>query len=143
MFLHWGSSENNPVSAVYGGPMVDMTRTHVWAWDARPWPDFPNRMETWADGDNYSRGHWLNGRMTMVPLAEVVSELCNVAELDTIDVAELYGAVSGYVVEAVESVRQSLQPLMLAYAFDSVPVGAHVGFSSRDGLVVADRAWGR
>ncbi|WP_299131408.1 glycoside hydrolase/phage tail family protein [uncultured Amaricoccus sp.] len=139
MFLHWGSSENNPVSAVYGGPMVDMTRAHVWAWDARPWPDFPNRMETWADGDNYSRGHWLNGRMTMVPLAEVVSELCNVAELDTIDVAELYGAVSGYVVEAVESVRQSLQPLMLAYAFDSVPVGAHVGFSSRDGLVVADR----
>ncbi len=139
MFLHWEKAENNPVSAIYDGPMVDMTRAHVWAWDARPWPDFPNRMETWSDGDNYSRGHWLNGRMTQVSLAEVVSELCLSANVDTIDVANLYGSVSGYVVEAVESARQSLQPLMLAYAFDSVPVGARVGFSSRDGIVVADR----
>ena len=50
-FAHWGDPANNPVSDVYGGRMVDMARAHVWAWDARPWPDFPDRLETWADGD--------------------------------------------------------------------------------------------
>ena len=66
VFAHWARVENNPLSPVYGGPMVDMSRAHVWAWDARPWPDFPDRLETWIDGDNYQRGHWLNGRMTLV-----------------------------------------------------------------------------
>ena len=34
-------SGEQPASDVYGGRMVDMARAHVWAWDARPWPDFP------------------------------------------------------------------------------------------------------
>ena len=65
-----------PASAVYGGRMVDMERAHVWAWDARPWPDFPNRLETWVDGGNYETGHWLNGRASIASLAEVVAEVC-------------------------------------------------------------------
>ena len=47
-FAHWGDPANNPDSDVYGGRMVDMARAHVWAWDARPWPDFPDRLETWV-----------------------------------------------------------------------------------------------
>ena len=50
MFAHWNDPANNPVSHVYGGRMVDMGRAHVWAWDARPWPDFPE-----PDGD---LGRW-------------------------------------------------------------------------------------
>ena len=50
MFAHWNDPANNPESDVYGGRMVDMARAHVWAWDARPWPDFPSRLETWIDG---------------------------------------------------------------------------------------------
>ena len=52
-------------------------RAHVWAWDARPWPDFPDRIETWVDGANYSCGHWLNGRASGASLAEVVAEICH------------------------------------------------------------------
>ena len=50
-------------SDVYAGRMVDMSRAHVWAWDARPWPDFPGPagdLGRWRR--TTSRGHWLNGR---------------------------------------------------------------------------------
>ena len=75
-FAHWQRPENNPASDRYAGRMVDMSRAHVWAWDARPWPDFPARMETWVDGANYECGHWLNGRAALVSLGEVVAEIC-------------------------------------------------------------------
>ena len=52
MFAYWNSEENNPSSDIYPGKMVDMAHAHVWAWDARPWPDFPDRRETWVDGSN-------------------------------------------------------------------------------------------
>lgn len=32
---------NNPVSAVYGGPMIDLAHCQVWTWDGRPFPEFP------------------------------------------------------------------------------------------------------
>ena len=40
----------NPVSPVYGGPMVDPGHVFVWAWDARPFPAFPDFDLVWADG---------------------------------------------------------------------------------------------
>ena len=33
---------SNPVSPVYGGRMVDPAHLHLWAWDARPYPYFPD-----------------------------------------------------------------------------------------------------
>jgi hypothetical protein len=149
MFAHWNDPANNPHSAVYGGRMVDMARAHVWAWDARPWPDFPSRLETWIDGGNYETGHWLNGRVGIASLAEVVAEICGRSGLEEIDLGRLHGGVTGYMVDAVETGRQSLQPLMLAFAFDSFAVGGALVFASRgasaateidpDGLVAAGR----
>ena len=115
MFAHWSDPANNPPSDRYSGRMVDMARAHVWAWDARPWPDFPDRLDTWTDGANHARGHWLNGRTSLAALAEVVAEICARCDLTAIDVGRLHGGVTGYAIEAVESGRQSLQPLMLAY----------------------------
>ena len=73
---YWQDPANNPVSAAYGGAMVDMSRAFVWAWDARPWPDFPNRTSAWSDGPNQARGHWVSGRTEEAALAHVVGELC-------------------------------------------------------------------
>ena len=138
VFAHWKDPAHNPVSSVYGGRMVNMDHAYVWAWDARPWPEFPNLLETWIDGDNYERGHWLNGRATLAALADVVAEISNRCGLEDIDVSRLYGALTGYSVEAVESGRQSLQPLMLAYAFDSHATDADLGFTSRGGPPTAE-----
>jgi|GEM_PF-6806102 len=35
----------------------------LWAWDARPFPYYPNRLDIWSDGDMWSRGHWINGKL--------------------------------------------------------------------------------
>ena len=50
----------------------------------------------------------------------------------------LYGGVTGYMIDAVESGRQSLQPLMLAYAFDSFAVGDALTFASRGGAAASE-----
>jgi hypothetical protein len=137
MYAHWNDPANNPASDRYSGRMVDMARAYVWAWDARPWPDFPDRLETWTDGPNHDRGHWLNGRTSVSALAEVVGEICARSGLADIEVGRLHGAVTGYPIEAVESGRQSLQPLMLGYAFDSFAVDGRLAFASRGGAAVS------
>ncbi len=53
----------NPISPVYGGRMVDPANVFVWAWDARPFPAFPDFDTVWADGGNWETGHWITGRI--------------------------------------------------------------------------------
>lgn len=130
-FEYWTDPANNPVSSIYGDRMIDMSRAHVWAWDARPWPDFPDSVDIWVDGSNYANGHWLNGRMSVATLGQVVTEICLRSGIETVDVSRLYGAVTGYLIESVESGRQSLQPLIVTHAFDSYVVGDTLCFASR------------
>ncbi|WBU57542.1 baseplate multidomain protein megatron [Paracoccus sediminicola] len=134
MTRYWGDPANNPKGA-YGGPMVDMSRAHLWCWDARPYPAFPGRTDLWSDGPAWDRGHWLNGRAGAVPLRSVVADLCHAGGLDDIDVSGLSGLVRGYVAQSVETPRASLQPLMLAYGFDAVERDGVLRFVMRDGRV--------
>jgi len=135
-FAHWAIPANNPASDAYAGRMVDLARAHVWAWDARPWPDFPDRDDVWSDGENHARGHWLNGRATIASLGDVVVDVAARCGLEAVDVRRLHGAVTGFQIEAVESGRQTLQPLMIAYGFDSVAIGEALVFANRGGSVV-------
>ncbi|MFQ6548838.1 glycoside hydrolase/phage tail family protein [Aestuariibius sp. 2305UL40-4] len=130
---HWSLPENNPVSAETGLQMVDTTRAHVWAWDARPFPFFPNNREVWSDGANYARGHWITGRATARPLASVVAEICEEAGIIDYDVSALWGIVRGYVTSDVTTGRAALQPLMTAYGFDAIERGGKLVFRTRDG----------
>ena len=117
---YWAQPGVNPVSDVYSGPMLNMDRAHVWAWDARPWPVFPNDQERWSDGGNWTRGHWITGRIEAVPLGHVVAELCEAAGVTEYDVSRLFGLVRGHVSGETESARARLQSLMLAYGFQAV-----------------------
>lgn len=130
---HWAEGDNNPTSDVYGGPMIDLGRTFVWAWDARPYPWFPGNRELWSDGANWARGHWITGRASGRTLASVVAEICTRAGLENYDVSELYGFVRGYAVEDVAEARKALQPLMLAYGFDAVEREGRLIFRMRNG----------
>ncbi|MEL6919877.1 MAG: glycoside hydrolase/phage tail family protein [Pseudomonadota bacterium] len=133
MHSFWGEPDNNPVSDIYGGSMVDMSRAFVWAWDARPFPFFPNAVGTWTDGVNYPRGHWINGRTSGRTLASVVGEICDRAGLQYHDTSELFGYVRGYVIDDVSDARSALQPLMLRFAFDAVERDGVLRFISRSG----------
>ncbi len=136
MTEHWGDPAQNPPRGAYGrtgvGRMVDMTRAHVWCWDARPYPAFPARRDLWSDGTAWSRGHWLNGRATAVPLADIVAEICSDAGVTHFDASGLAGVVRGYLAGGGQSGRAALQPLMLAYGFDAVERDGRLTFTMRD-----------
>lgn len=135
MQAFWRDQANNPVSTLYGGAMVDMDRAHVWAWDARPFPEFPGQTEVWSDGANYSRGHWLNGRATNQPLDRVVAEICARSGLPNVETSGLFGLVRGFQQAEVSSARAALQPLMLAFGFDVIERNGQLFFRSRSGRV--------
>lgn len=137
-YRHWGQAENNPISVVYGGPMVDMEHAYVWAWDMRPFPRFPRNTELWGDGDNYRLGHWISGRVTHRSLASVVREICERAGVAQFDVSGLEGMVRGFGVDQVGESRQSLQPLMLRYGFDAVERGGVLTFVMRGAGEIMD-----
>lgn len=122
---YWSDAESNPLSAVDGRPMIGAA--FLWCWDGRPHPAFPARGDVWADGGNWRRGHWLNGRAGLSGLGEIMTALCARAGFDAIDVSGLRGAVSGYVADAPSSARDVLEPLMAAFDVAAV---------ERDGKIV-------
>ncbi len=131
MTSYWRDPAHNPVSEIYGAPMLDMDHAYVWAWDARPWPAFPNALDVWSDGENHARGHWITGRAGAEPLPDVVAEICEDAGVTEYDVSGLYGFVRGAMSSDVESARARLQPLMLAHGFEAVEREGRLVFRSR------------
>jgi hypothetical protein len=127
----------NPVSSVYGGPMIESAS--AWCWDARPFPDFPARSDVWSDGGNWVLGHWLTGRAGTAPLPELIQALGARAGV-TIDPGEAGGAVGGYVVDRPMRLRDALSPLTEAFALDPVERGDHVKMLSRAGRPAATLA---
>ncbi len=131
---YWRTPGRNPVSALYGAPMIDMDNAFVWAWDTRPFPFFPNNRALWSDGENYARGHWLNGRVGARSLDAVVEEICRRSDLDAIDTSGLFGTVRGFLVDQVGDARSALQPLMLRHGFDAIERDGVLKFVMRDGV---------
>ena len=131
MLTHWADPDRNPVSPVYDAPMIDMDNAYLWAWDARPYPFFPNTRDLWSDGANYLRGHWVNGRTGARSLASVVAEICARAGVADADVSGLVGVVRGYAVADVTDARGALQPLMLAHGFDAIDRDGRLSFVMR------------
>ena len=123
--------EINPLSTVYDAPMVDLSRMHVYCWDARPWPAFPHFSDVWADGENWRLGHWINGRATAVSLAGLVEAILTRYGVVDFDTSELAGLVPGYILDRTMSARQALEPLELAYFFDSLETGGGISFRHR------------
>lgn len=123
----WGDASHNPTSPVYGEPMVE--RRFVWCWDARPYPFFPALTNVWSDGENFRLGHWIEGKIGNMQLAEIVRDLCLRAGLAEIefDVTALNDEVVGYVVTERRPVRDMIAVLQTAYFFDAV---------ERDGVLV-------
>ncbi|MEX2249823.1 MAG: glycoside hydrolase/phage tail family protein, partial [Parvibaculum sp.] len=118
----------NPVSPFYGGRMVDPARIFLWTWDARPFPAFPERIDIWTDGENWQRGHWLNGRMGAAPLADLAAAIMREAGFEDFDASELGGTVEGFVIDRIMSPRAALEPLMLAHFFDAAETQGVIRF---------------
>lgn len=125
----------NPVHPVSGLRMVDSERIFVWAWDARPFPAFPDVGAVWADGTNFESGHWLNGRIEGAPVDWLVSAVLTDLGLSAADELAIDGFVDGYVLDRPMSARQALEPLGQAFGFDATMSGGRLGFKGRGGKV--------
>lgn len=134
---YWGvSGSHNPVSTIYGGPMVSGADLSFWAWDARPYPAFPAKLDVWADGANYQRGHWLNGRMASVELSTLITELASRFGFEDVDVSGVDARVDGFVIDRPMSARDALEGLLQAFAIDAVESGGQLKFTARRAVEV-------
>lgn len=129
------AATNNPISSIYGGPMVDPARIHVWCWDARPFPAFPLLNRVWSDSANWETGHWLNGRLEGTPLDRLLLALAGA--VDAPELARVRpnvaGYLDGYVLERPMSPRDAIEPLSALYGFDPIIGGGALRFVERRG----------
>ncbi len=121
----------NPTSAVYAAPMLDLAHVHVYTWDARPYPAFPNNTEVWGDGGSWRLGHWITGRLSSAPLDATVSTLLADYGFADHDTGALAGTLSGFVIDRVLPAREALQPLELAFFIDSRESDGRIVFTHR------------
>ena len=106
-------------------------RCLVWAWDARPWPDFPGRDTIWADGPNWSLGHWLNGRSGLIAVSDVIEDLAASAGV-ALDASALPGLAEGLRLDGPMTLREALEPLHALHGFSCA--------EREDGLYLLPRA---
>lgn len=117
---------SNPGSSVYGGRMIDPAHLTLWAWDARPFPYFPDLASVWSGGANWERGHWLTGRLGQATLAGVIESVLRDHGFSDYEIAEVYSIVDGYVVNDVLSARGTLEPLIRAFRVNAADAGDRV-----------------
>lgn len=127
----WRDVQNNPPSNIYEGAMLDLEHCYAWAWDARPFPEFPRNIALWEDGSNWRLGHWLNGRSMAQPLELIVREICEKANVEQVETADLFGSVAGYAVQDVATGRSVLQQLSVVQGFDPVEQSGKIHFLTR------------
>jgi len=134
MLKYW--RDNAPTSSVYADKMVKPANMLAWTWDARPFPEFPYRSDIWSDAANYVLGHWLNGRLPMITLPSLVTEIAEFVDLTgtKIDVDDLFGAqaiVRGFTIDNLASPREMVELLMGAHHFDAFTSEGVVKFTLR------------
>ncbi|MGV7031959.1 baseplate multidomain protein megatron [Methylobacterium symbioticum] len=109
---------HNPLSPVYGGRMVDPASVFVWAWDARPFPAFPDLGSVWADAGNWQVGHWITGRIEGCDLDLLVARILADLGVDATVRIEAAAFLDGYVIDRPLSARAALEPLAQVYGLD-------------------------
>lgn len=102
----------------------------LWAWDARPFPYFPNLCDMWADCHNWQAGHWIQGKISQLNISDVLSDLLQKAGLktDQFDTSGVKGLLFGYVINDQQSIRSIIKMLQSCYFFDVVEQDSKLKF---------------
>lgn len=117
-------AEHNQTASLYSGNMIDLAKTHIWAWDARPYPAFPRRSNLWGDAQNYAKGHWIMGRMGQVSLQNIFKDVANRLGKNAIFASDL-PAIDGFIIDRPMSGKNILSPLLECY-------GVAINFNNDD-----------
>ena len=108
----------------------------LWSWDARPYPFWPDLQNVWSDYADWKTGHWLEGKVGLSNLGQVVAALCAKVGLDStqIDVTRLNTTIDGYVVTSRQTVRSCLEELASVFFFDMTESDGVLKFIKRGGV---------
>lgn len=108
-------------------------RKFIWTWDARPFPFFPDLVSVWSDGGNWKTGHWVQGKLGLSSLGQIVADLLKKVGYDSTmyDTSRLLDIVSGFVITNRQTVRSCLEQLANAYFFDCVESDGLLKFIKR------------
>ncbi|MGO4704510.1 glycoside hydrolase/phage tail family protein [Microvirga sp. 2MCAF38] len=127
------NSADNPASSSYSGRMVDPANVYVWAWDARPFPAFPDFDTVWADGANWETGHWITGRIEGASLDRLVLNILKDFGIEAPTSMPIDGFVDGYVIDRPISARGALEPLARLFGLDAIASGGRLTWRGRGG----------
>ena len=127
-----GYWQDNMPRAADGSPMIDLSISCAWAWDARPYPAFPELEGVWADGPNYQLGHWLNGRAGAYTIGRLLQAVAADYGISLSADAE-HATVTGYAIEDTVSYRDAVAPILDAWAVDLIDAGVGLRVQSRVG----------
>ncbi|XGA08293.1 MAG: glycoside hydrolase TIM-barrel-like domain-containing protein [Wolbachia endosymbiont of Xenopsylla cheopis] len=92
----------------------------LWAWDARPYPYFPDLCKVWADYGNWQTGHWIQGKISLLGIDTVIADMLQRSGIDQFDVSMLRGFLHGYVISYRQPLRSIIQVLQNTYFFDVI-----------------------
>ncbi len=92
----------------------------IWAYDARSYPFYPDMKNVWGDGNLWSRGHWINGKLGVAELKNIISDLCKKAGIETPEINNVNKLVSGYNLSGAITALEALRTLQSGYFFDFV-----------------------
>ena len=137
------AAEYNPASTSYNGRMVDPDNIFVWAWDARPFPAFPDFDIVWSDSANWETGHWITGRIEGATLDRLIVRILRDFGFADPGPIPVDGFVDGYVIDRPMSVRGALEPLLRLFGVDAVARGGAIAWQGRGGRAVAAPDEGR
>lgn len=115
-------------------------RKFLWTWDARPFPQWPDLKQIWADGDAWVYGHWVQGKLGISSLGAVLTELLERSGLQPheLNTNTLNDTVDGFVIDHQNSIRRYIEVLKSAYSFESVEKNSQLTFAPISPKVVAN-----
>ncbi len=89
----------------------------VWAWDARPYPYFPDKLDVWGDGDCWKNGHWVQGKFFHTNLNCILFDICKRLNLDQIDTSQINHDVIGFCIHDNSTAKEVIDDLSTLYSF--------------------------
>ncbi|AWW50846.1 glycoside hydrolase/phage tail family protein [Wolbachia endosymbiont of Folsomia candida] len=112
----------------------------LWAWDARPFPYFPNLCDVWSDCHNWQTGHWIQGKISILEVSDVLSDLLQRAGLKSsqFDTSDIRGLLSGYVINDQQSVHSIIRMLQSCYFFDVIEQDSKLKFVQKGRGVISE-----